>query len=82
MIPFLCFEAQPALVLMSVTCVLGYSPMVTYLAGGQYYDSPLLLALEYVPVLAWLGWTAARENRNSKIETRENPNVVAPAGSG
>jgi hypothetical protein len=75
MIPFLCFDARPALLLMSVTCVLGYSPMVAYLPGGAYQDSPLLLALEYVPVLAWLGWTAARENRNSKIEARGHPNA-------
>jgi len=79
MIPFLCFDAHPALLLISITSVLGYSPMVSYLAGGQYADSPLILALEYVPVLTWLCLSAARENRNSKTETRENPNPERPA---
>ena len=70
MIPFLCFYPHPAMLLLSVTCVLGYSPMVEYLAGRQYRDSPLILALEYAPVLAWLGLLAARETRNSKTEVR------------
>jgi len=70
MIPFLCFYPHPPLLLLSVTCVLGYSPMVAYLAGGQYKDSPLMLTLEYAPAFAWLVLLAAREGRNSNIETQ------------
>lgn len=54
-IPFLCFYPSAPWLLASVTAVLGYSPVVTYAAGGPYRDSPLLLALEYAPVYAWLG---------------------------
>jgi len=79
MIPFLCFSAPPSMLLMSVTCVLGYSPVVAYAAGQPYVDSPFILALEYVPVLAWLAWAAMRGMRHSKIETR---NVeIGPAGT-
>ncbi len=65
-IPFLCFETQPALLLMSVTCVLGYAPLVGYFAHGAYADSPLILAIEYIPVFAWLGIAATR---GSQVET-------------
>ena len=68
MIPFLCFHPHPSMLLLSVTCVLGYSPLVVYLSGGQYADSPLMLALQYVPVFAWLGFSAARETRISKVQ--------------
>jgi hypothetical protein len=60
-IPFLCFYPSRPWLLMSVTCVLGYAPMVAYAAGQPYRDSPLILALEYLPVYAWLayeGWQA------------------------
>jgi alpha-1,6-mannosyltransferase len=77
MIPFLCFYPEAPLLLMSVTCVLGYAPVVAYAAGQPYRDSPFILALEYAPVLAWLAWEAWRgfgnwkmEIRNSKLETR------------
>jgi hypothetical protein len=65
-IPFLCFESQSALLLLSATCVLGYAPLVTYWSGGPFTDSPLILALEYVPVFAWLGISAAREAAGAK----------------
>ncbi len=55
-IPFLCFYPSAPWLLMSVTCVLGYAPLIGYSAGFAYQDSPLILALEYVPVLAWLGY--------------------------
>lgn len=60
-IPFLCFYPNRPWLLMSVTCVLGYAPAVAYAAGQPYRDSPLILALEYLPVYAWLayeGWQA------------------------
>ncbi len=69
-IPFLCFYSNPAWLLMSVTCVLGYAPLIAYTAGGPYQDSALILALEYAPVLAWLGYQAVAETQNSKIEIR------------
>jgi hypothetical protein len=55
-VPFLCFFPNPPWLLMSVVCVLGYAPMIQYSAGFGYNDSPLVLALEYAPVLAWLVW--------------------------
>jgi hypothetical protein len=42
--------------------------MVAYAAGQPYRDSPLILALEYAPVFAWMAWAGLREMRNSKIE--------------
>jgi len=71
-IPFLCFYPNAPWLLMSITCVLGYSPLIAYTAGGPYRDSPLILVLEYVPVLAWLAYLAWRETRNSKMETRSS----------
>jgi hypothetical protein len=61
MIPFLCFYPSVPMLLVSVTCVLGYAPVVAYAAGLPYRDSPFILALEYVPVCLWLayeGWRA------------------------
>jgi len=59
-IPFLCFSPRAPLLLMSVTAVLGYSPVVAYAAGQPYRDSPLILALEYAPVYAFLTYEAWR----------------------
>ena len=53
-VPFLCFYPRAPLLLMSVSCVLGYAPVVAYAAGQPYRDSTLILLLEYSPVLAWL----------------------------
>jgi alpha-1,6-mannosyltransferase len=69
MIPFLCFHPHPAMLLMSVTCVLGYSPVVAYAAGQPYVDSPLILTLEYAPVFAWLGLTGVQTVRKKQAET-------------
>jgi alpha-1,6-mannosyltransferase len=59
-IPFLCFYPRGPLLLVSVTCVLGYTPVVGYAAGQPYRDSPFILALEYAPVFAWLACEAWR----------------------
>lgn len=67
-VPFLCFYRHVPMLLMSVTCVLGYAPVVAYAAGQPYRDSPLLLALEYLPVYVLLGYAAWREIRNSRME--------------
>jgi alpha-1,6-mannosyltransferase len=58
LIPFLCFYPSSPWLLLSVTCVLGYAPVVEYAAGLPYKDSPLMLALEYAPVFAWLAYKA------------------------
>jgi len=68
MTPFLCFHTHPGLLLLSITCLLGYAPVVAYAAGGAYQDSPLILALEYLPVFAWLAWASLRKTRDSKLE--------------
>lgn len=54
-IPFLCFYPSAPWLLASVVSVLGYTPVVAYAAGLPYRDSPWVLALEYLPVYAWLG---------------------------
>jgi alpha-1,6-mannosyltransferase len=59
-IPFLCFEPYAPLLLMSITCGLGYSPVVAYASGQPYRDSPSILLLEYAPVILWIAWDAAR----------------------
>jgi alpha-1,6-mannosyltransferase len=64
-IPFLCFYPSGPWLLASVTAVLGYAPVVAYAAGQPYRDSPWVLALEYIPVYAWLGIQLARENWRS-----------------
>jgi hypothetical protein len=71
LIPFLCFYPSRPWLLASVTCALGYAPVIDFAAGQPYKDSPLTLALEYAPVFAWLGYSAWRESRKSKLETRE-----------
>jgi len=53
-VPFLCFYPRAPWLLLSVTAVLGYSPVVAYAAGQPYRDSPFILALEYAPVYLWL----------------------------
>lgn len=70
MIPFLCFYPRAPLLLMSVTCVLGYAPVVVYAAGQPYRDSPFTLVLEYVPVYLWLayaGWRGLSADPISKV---------------
>lgn len=59
-IPFLCFCPSPALLLLTVTGVLGYSPVIAYAAGGGFSNSPLMQVLEYLPVYALLGYEVAK----------------------
>jgi alpha-1,6-mannosyltransferase len=63
-VPFLCFCPSPGLLLLTVTCVLGYSPVIAYAAGGSFPNSPLMQALEYLPVFALLGYEVARHFRH------------------
>ncbi len=72
-VPFLCFYPSPPWLLMTVTCVLGYSPVIAYAAGQPYRDSPFMLAVEYAPVCAWLVWEGAKRHRKSKFETPDPP---------
>ena len=62
-VPFLCFSPAPPLLLLTVTCVLGYAPVIAYSAGQPYIHSPLMTALEYLPVYLWLGYEGLRAMR-------------------
>ena len=64
-IPFLCFYPIAPLLLLSITSVLGYAPVVAYAVGGPYRDSPLILLLEYGPVLIWLLYQSWRVSQPS-----------------
>ncbi|MGH9433127.1 MAG: glycosyltransferase 87 family protein [Terriglobia bacterium] len=75
-IPFLCFETYAPWLLMSVSCALGYSPVVAYAAGQPYRDSPAILLLEYAPVILWIAWDLARRWRNGLLSAR--PTSTAP----
>ena len=68
LVPFLCFDTNPALLLLTVTCVLAYSPVIAYAAGGSFANSPLMLVLEYLPVYVWLGYGMARSFRCRQAE--------------
>jgi alpha-1,6-mannosyltransferase len=70
-IPCLCFYDSAPWLLMSITAVLGYAPVVAYAAGQLYVHSPFMLALEYGPVIAWLGWLGIRSSR-SQAQASEN----------
>jgi len=59
-VPFLCFFRNVPMLLLSITCALGYAPVVAYAAGQPYRDLPLILVLEYLPVLLWLAFAAVR----------------------
>jgi len=75
-IPFLCFYPSAAWLLMSVTCVLGYTPAINYGAGEPLRNSFLTLSLEYGPVYLWLayyGWAATR----TKVRVRQEAGVLA-----
>jgi alpha-1,6-mannosyltransferase len=67
-VPFLCFCPSPALLLLTVTCVLGYSPVIAYAAGGSFPNSPLMQVLEYLPVFALLGYEIGRHFRRQQEE--------------
>jgi hypothetical protein len=59
-VPFLCFYPRAPLLLMSITSVFGFAPVVAYAAGQPYRDSPFILLLEYAPVLVWLVYQTCR----------------------
>lgn len=64
-IPFLCFYSSAPWLLMSVTCILAYTPAIANGADGPLQNSLLMLLLEYGPVYLWLGyhcWTARKRN--------------------
>lgn len=67
-VPFLCFSPSPALLLLTVTCVLGYSPVITYAAGGPFSNSPLMQILEYLPVFALLSYEVVWHFRRRQAE--------------
>jgi alpha-1,6-mannosyltransferase len=67
-IPFLCFCPSPALLLLTVIGVLGYSPVIAYAAGGSFSNSPLIQILEYLPVYALLGYEVAKHFQRRQAE--------------
>ncbi len=67
-VPFLCFYPSPGLLLLTVTCVLGYSPVIAYAAGGTFSNSPLMQILEYLPVFVLLGYEVARHFQHRQAE--------------
>ncbi len=69
LVPFLCFIPNPPLLLMTVTCILGYSPVITYVAGVSFHNQPLMLILEYAPVFCWIAWIGIRGPRKLKGES-------------
>jgi hypothetical protein len=71
-IPFLCFCPAAPWLLMSVTSVLGYAPVVAYAAGQPYVHSPFILTLEYVPVYLWLCYKGWREVRHDPVPSRSD----------
>jgi len=71
-IPFLCFYPAAPWLLMSVTSVLGYAPVVAYAAGQPYIHSPFILALEYAPVYVWLCFEGWREVRRDPSPSRSD----------
>jgi hypothetical protein len=62
-VPFLCFYPRAPLLLISITSVLGYAPVVAYAAGQPYRDSPLIQLLEYAPAVTWLLYEGCRSIR-------------------
>jgi hypothetical protein len=68
-VPFLCFYPRAPLLLLSISSVLGYAPVVAYAAGQPYRDSPFILLLEYTLVLAWLLYQACRALRPEASST-------------
>ena len=71
-VPFLCFYPVPPILLLTITCVLGYSPVVAYSAGQSYVHSPLMSTLEYVPTYLWLAWLVIQNIRKSEPKTQGN----------
>ncbi|HEV2245424.1 MAG TPA: hypothetical protein VGW37_02120, partial [Terriglobia bacterium] len=69
--PFLCFCPSPALLLLTITCVLGYAPVIAYAAGGPFSNSPLIQVLEYLPAFALLGYEVARHFHRRQSEQRK-----------
>lgn len=67
-VPFLCFCPSPALLLLTVTCALGYSPVIAYAAGGPFANWPLMQVLEYLPVFVLLSYEVARHFRHRQAE--------------
>lgn len=80
-IPFLCFYPAVPWLLMSVTAVLGYTPVIAYAAGLPYNKvSPLILALEYAPVYLGLAYYGGRTIIRHHLNQGQ-PMLGPPAGA-
>jgi alpha-1,6-mannosyltransferase len=64
-VPFLCFYPSRPILLLTVTCTLGYAPVVAYSAGQPYLHTPLMTIIEYAPVYVWLAYDAWRRRAAS-----------------
>jgi len=79
-IAFLCFYPSAAWLLMSVTCVLGYTPAISYGAGEPLRNSLLMLSLEYGPVYVWLAYYCWAAFRKKLTVTWQESEVLASDG--
>jgi alpha-1,6-mannosyltransferase len=71
-VPFLCFYPVRPILLLTVTCVLGYAPVIAYSAGQPYVHSPLMTALEYAPAYLWLALLAVQNTRKPEPRAQGN----------
>jgi hypothetical protein len=69
--PFLCFYANPALLLWTVTVLLSYHVLIGFTALGQWHYTPWLVWLEYIPVYGLLLWAGWREVAPAERQARE-----------
>ena len=56
MLPFLAVHPSAPLLLWTALVSMAYHVVPMYEAAGVWQYDPSLLALEYAPVLGWLGW--------------------------
>ena len=73
-VPFLCFYPSAPWLLMSVTCILAYTPVIAFGADKPLGHSILMLALEYGPVYLWLpyyGWVARSKTLSARPQEAE-----------
>lgn len=79
LVPYLCFFPKPSWLLMSLTSVLGYAPVIPYAAGQPFRDSPFLLLVEYLPVYAFLAyeiWNGMRFKANAGEQVFHEPRTA------
>jgi alpha-1,6-mannosyltransferase len=70
-IPFLCFEPNPAWLLLTILQFLSYKVLIEYQDYGIFNFDPRYLALTYIPFYALLLWQAVRKKptTTAQVET-------------